>query len=86
MGIEVRFASEELIENHANNTKNPHSITKEQIGLDKVANELQYSANNPPPYPVTSVNGQTGAVTLNSETWTFTLNDGSTVTKQVVVK
>ena len=24
----------------------------------------QYSASNPPPYPVTSVNGKTGAVTL----------------------
>lgn len=26
-----------------------------------------YSANNPPPYPVTSVNGQTGAVTLYTD-------------------
>lgn len=35
------------------------------VGLGNVANEKQYSANNPPPYPVTSVNGKTGAVTLN---------------------
>ena len=38
------------------------SYTKNDVGLDKVANERQYSANNPPPYPVMSVNGQTGAV------------------------
>lgn len=46
----------------------------------------KYGATNPPPYPVTSVEGKTGAVTLNSETWTFTLSDGTTVTKNVVVK
>lgn len=32
--------------------------------LGNVANERQYSADNPPPYPVTSVNGKTGAVML----------------------
>lgn len=29
---------------------------------------ILYSANNPPPYPVTSVNGQTGAVTVQTAT------------------
>ena len=29
-------------------------------------NVQQYSASNPPPYPVTSVNGATGAVTIDS--------------------
>ena len=32
--------------------------------LGNVANERQYSAKNPPPYPVTSVNGQEGTVNL----------------------
>jgi hypothetical protein len=32
--------------------------------LGNVDNVLQYSAANPPPYPVTSVNNKTGAVTL----------------------
>jgi hypothetical protein len=79
-----------------------------------VNNVKQYSASNPPPYPVTSVNGKTGAVTVSvptktsqltndsgfltahqdisgkadkssAETWTFTLEDGSTVTKKVVL-
>ena len=37
---------------------------KSDIGLGNVDNVKQYSATNPPPYPVTSVNGKTGAVTL----------------------
>lgn len=32
--------------------------------LGNVANERQYSAKNPPPYPVTKINGQTGEVNL----------------------
>ena len=37
---------------------------KSDIGLGNVDNVKQYSATNPPPYPVTSVNGHTGAVTV----------------------
>ena len=37
-------------------------LDKTDIGLSNVANVAQYSASNPPPYPVTSVNGQTGDV------------------------
>ena len=39
--------------------------TAAEIGLGNVDNIQQYSANNPPPYPVTSVNGATGAVTIS---------------------
>lgn len=42
--------------------------TKSDVGLGNVANERQYSASNPPPYPVTSVNGQTGDVTIDPGT------------------
>lgn len=49
---------------HKNDKDNPHEVTKAQVGLGNVANERQYSANNQPPYPVTSVAGKTGAVTL----------------------
>ena len=35
---------------------------KSDIGLGNVDNVKQYSATNPPPYPVTSVNGATGEV------------------------
>lgn len=40
--------------------------SKTDIGLGNVDNVKQYSASNPPPYPVTSVNGQTGAVTIDA--------------------
>lgn len=36
------------------------------VGLGNVDNVKQYSASNPPPYPVTSVNNKTGAVSLSA--------------------
>ena len=42
------------------------SVTKSDVGLGNVDNVKQYSASNPPPYPVTSVNGQTGDVEVQS--------------------
>ena len=52
---------------HSVNNKTGTAITLSaaDIGLDNVDNVKQYSASNPPPYPVTSVNGQTGAVTIS---------------------
>ena len=41
------------------------TYSKSDVGLGNVDNVQQYSANNPPPYPVSSVNNQTGAVTLS---------------------
>ena len=38
---------------------------KSDIGLGNVDNVKQYSASNPPPYPVTSVNGKTGDVMID---------------------
>ena len=40
------------------------TYSKSDVGLGNVDNVQQYSASNPPPYPVTSVNGQTGSVTV----------------------
>ncbi len=42
------------------------NITKANIGLSNVDNVKQYSTNNPPPYPVTSVNNKTGMVVLDA--------------------
>ena len=42
------------------------TYTKSEVGLGNVDNVKQYSASNPPPYPVTSVNGKTGAVTISA--------------------
>ena len=68
------------------------SYTKTEVGLGNVDNVKQYSASNPPPYPVDSVNGKKGAVTLgyldvgaSAESWTFTLKSGGTVTKSILI-
>lgn len=42
------------------------SIDKNTVGLENLDNVRQYSADNPPPYPVTSVDGLTGAVETQS--------------------
>lgn len=49
------------------------TYTKTEVGLGNVDNVKQYSASNPPPYPVTKVNGKTGDVTLSaSDVGTYT--------------
>lgn len=57
------------------------SYSKSDVGLGNVDNVKQYSSSNPPPYPVTSVNGQTGEVTVNvptvPSTTTILKGDGS---------
>ena len=42
------------------------TYSKSDVGLGNVDNVKQYSASNPPPYPVTSVNGATGAVSISA--------------------
>ena len=42
------------------------TYNKSDVGLGNVDNVRQYSASNPPPYPVNSVNGQTGAVVIDT--------------------
>ena len=49
---------------------------KSDIGLGNVDNVKQYSATNPPPYPVTSVNGYTGAVTVHEVPAVTTTDNG----------
>lgn len=59
-------AADNKVDAHIADTDNPHEVTKAQIGLGNVENVKQYSASNPPPYPVTSVNGDTGTVNLTA--------------------
>lgn len=53
------------------------SYSKSEVGLGNVDNVKQYSASNPPPYPVTSVNGKTGAVTIASAPSTTAMLKGN---------
>lgn len=46
------------------------------VGLGNVDNVKQYSVSNPPPYPVTSVNGKTGAVTVSALPTVTTADNG----------
>lgn len=55
-------------------------INKTNVGLSNVDNVQQYSVSNPPPYPVTSVNSQTGAVILKTSDLT---NDSGYITSAV---
>ena len=41
-------------------------LNKSDVGLGNVDNVRQYSTSNPPPYPVRSVDGATGAVVTNA--------------------
>ena len=49
----------------ADHVHNKPTYSKSDVGLGNVDDVQQYSATNPPPYPVSSVNGQTGAVSLS---------------------
>ena len=49
---------------------------KSDIGLGNVDNVKQYSVSNPPPYPVTSVNGETGAITIREVPAVTTTDNG----------
>ena len=42
------------------------TMAKRDVGLSNVDNVKQYSTKNPPPYPVTSVNGETGDVVIEA--------------------
>ena len=55
-------------------TENSDAIATTAFVHGLVDNVKHYSASNPPPYPVTSVNGQTGAVTVNVPTVPSTTN------------
>lgn len=52
------------LENHKADKANPHEVTKAQVGLGNVANERQYSVQNPPPIPTP---GEVGAVPVTRE-------------------
>lgn len=53
------------------------SYSKSEVGLGNVDNVQQYSASNPPPYPVVSVNGKTGAVVVDVPTKVSQLTNDS---------
>lgn len=59
--IQVNGIDQQIVDKVAKLT-----IGKDTVGLGNLDNVRQYSSVNPPPYPVTSVNGQTGDVTIKA--------------------
>ena len=53
------------------------TMAKGDVGLSNVDNVKQYSTSNPPPYPVTSVNGETGDVVIEAGGGTTIVLSGS---------
>lgn len=52
------------------------SLAKGDVGLGNVDNVKQYSASNPPPYPVKTVNGKTGTITVREVPIVTTADNG----------
>ena len=70
VGSSAKYA----LEDHVHNKP---TYSASDVGLGNVDNVQQYSASNPPPYPVTSVNGNTGAVTVSVPTKVSDLSNDS---------
>lgn len=71
---------------------NPVLLNGEVIIIDIGNNQCRMkvgngaSTYNELPFMDESTSSETGSTSLNYETWTFTLVDGSIVSKQVVIK
>lgn len=63
LGLEPLISSG-TTEQYWRGDKTWQNLNKSTVGLGNVDNVKQYSASNPPPYPVQSVNGQSGNVEL----------------------
>lgn len=74
-----------------NRTVNGHeladdvTVSKGDVGLGNVDNVKQFSKSNPPPYPVTSVDGKTGAVTTPMRKVALTVAGWNSSTMQQTV-
>ncbi len=72
------------VQTHMAATNNPHSVTKSQVGLGNVNNTSD--ANKPvSTAQQTALNAKVSTSSVTHETWTFTLDDDTTVTKEVVL-
>lgn len=69
----------------AKNSTKP-TYTKSEVGLENVDNVRQYSQSNPPPYPVTSVNGKTGVVTLSATDVSALPISGGTINDKITIE
>lgn len=86
MAIEKRFASEEYVNNA--NTLLSQDISDLNTRVSNTENNvsaLPDSYDKTETYSATQIDNKIESA-LTTETWTFTLDDGTSVTKKVVVK
>ena len=65
VGAQPKITVNGLVQGDGAGNLSDDELNTASVGLGNVDNVKQYSATNPPPYPVTSVNGMTGAVTIS---------------------
>lgn len=66
VGAQPKITVNGIIQGDGAGNLSAADLNPASVGLGNVDNVKQYSASNPPPYPVRSVNGQTGVVTLTA--------------------
>lgn len=86
MAINKRFASEEYVDN-ANTllSEDINDLTERVTATENNLSDLPDSYSKSETYSKTETDNKISSA-LTTETWTFTLDNGSTITKQVVVK
>lgn len=80
MGITKRFASEDYVTEQIT-VIDEKVTTLETITEESASDLVSHTSNTSNPHSVTA-----SQIGLTFETWTFTLEDGSTVTKEMAVK
>lgn len=81
LSVEDKLGLNAAVE-HIHNGNNPHGVNKKQIGLDKVENERQYSAQNMQPFPYGFTSGNSNfdwGVNAGSPVRSWSVGDEGTV-------
>ena len=75
-GKQLKITVNGIIQGDGAGNLSAAELNSASVGLGNVDNVKQYSVSNPPPYPVTSVNGRTGAVTVHEVPAVTTADNG----------
>ena len=85
--VETTGESLEDLTSHINNKNNPHEVNLAQLGITATTDELNYvdGVTSNIQEQFSALSSEIDKLKASVETWTFTLEDGSTVTKAVYV-
>lgn len=76
VGAQPKITVNGIIQGDGAGNLSAADLNPASVGLGNVDNVKQYSVTNPPPYPVTSVNGHTGAITVHEVPAVTTADNG----------